>query len=252
MIDTHCHLYWPDFNDDIDAVIDAALAAGVTEMIVPATDIASMKQSAALAHRFPAVYFAAGVHPTDVGEAPADWADIMRRYLQHPKCVAVGEIGLDYYWDRCPRDVQQAALRTQLAIALEHDLPVIIHNRDSDDDLLAICREFQDGRLRGQFHCFSSTPEYAAEVLQLGFHISFTGNVTYKKSRLDEVLKLIPDDRLLIETDAPFMSPSPFRGTRNTPAHIPLIAERFALARQQTVEHIAECTTRNARALYHI
>ncbi len=252
MIDTHCHLYWPDFDADLDRVIEEALACGVTQMIIPSTDLENLKKSVAIAHHHPPVWFAAGIHPQDAADVPGDWPEVIRRHLLHPRCVAVGEIGLDYYWDRCPRPQQWEALRVQLAMAQEHDLPVIIHNRESDEDLLAIVREHQDGRLRGQFHCFSSTAEYARQVLDVGFHISFTGNITYKKSTLDEVLRVVPDDRLLVETDAPFMTPVPHRGTRNTPARIPLIVERMAFAREQTVDHIADITTRNARALFRI
>jgi TatD DNase family protein len=252
MIDTHCHLFWEDFALDLDEVIAGAKSAGVTDLIIPGTNLESIRESAAISHDREGVYFAAGIHPQDAHLAPATWLDTVRKWLQHPRCVAVGEIGLDYYWQHCPVDIQQKAFDQQLSLAIEHDLPVIIHNRDSDDDVLRMLSDWQDGRLRGQFHCFSGDAEYAKKIIDLGFHISFTGNVTYKKFSQDDVLRLIPDGRLLLETDAPFMTPVPHRGKRNTPELLRLTAERIALVREQSLEHIDMITTRNARNLYHI
>ncbi len=251
-IDTHCHLYWEDFADDFDEVLGRAHAAGVTRIIIPATDFPSFHQAAAIAALHEGVYVAAGVHPHEAGVVPHDFAEELRRIARQPRVVAIGEIGLDYYYDFCPAATQQRILHAQLEVARELGLPVILHNRESDDDLLAIVREHQDGSLRGHFHCFSSDARYAAAVLDAGFHISFTGNVTFKKSTLDPVLSYVPDNRLLIETDAPFMTPVPHRGRRNEPAFIPLIAQRFALARHQTPAHIATITTRNAESLFHL
>lgn len=251
-IDAHCHLYWDDLRDDLPGVLARARAAGVRRMIVPATDFASFHRARAIAERHDGVYIAAGIHPHEAGTVSFDFADELRRCARHPRVVAIGEIGLDYYYDFTPPAVQKRVLHTQLDIARECGLPVILHNRDSDDDLLAIVREHQDGSLRGHFHCFSSDARYAAAVLDAGFHISFTGNVTFKKSTLDPVLSYVPDDRLLIETDAPFMAPVPHRGKRNEPAFIPLIAQHFARTRHQTPAHIAEITTRNAESLFHL
>ncbi|MBE0645608.1 MAG: TatD family hydrolase [Bacteroidetes bacterium] len=251
-IDTHCHLYWEDFHDDLSRVIDRARAAGVTRMIIPATDVASFRQASAIAARHADVYLAVGIHPHEAGKMPYDFADELRQLARHAKVVAIGEIGLDYYYDFCTPAEQQRVLHEQLSIAREHGLPVILHNRESDDDLLAIVREHQDGSLKGQFHCFSSDTRYAQAVLDAGFHISFTGNVTFKKSTLDPVLSYVPDDRLLIETDAPFMTPVPYRGKRNEPAFLPMIARRFAATRHQSVSYISRITTRNAVALYQL
>jgi TatD DNase family protein len=250
--DTHCHLFWNDFDHDLDEVIARANAAGVTRIIVPGTTVETSRLAQRIAKRFEGVSFTAGVHPHDAAElTPAALADIAE-LASDPRCVAIGEIGLDYHYDFCPKEQQHAALHAQLALATERGLPVVLHNRESDEDLLAICREHQDGTLRGQFHCFSSDAAYAARVLELGFHISFTGNVTHKKSTLGDVLRLVPDHRLLIETDAPFMTPAPFRGKRNEPVHIPLIAQRFADERGQTLAEVASCTTANAGALFRL
>lgn len=251
-VDTHCHLFWEAFNEDLSAVIDRARAAGVRQMIIPATDFASFELASSIAARHGGVYLAAGIHPHDAGVLPPDFIERLRVLAQHPKVVAIGEIGLDYHYEFTPPHVQHRVLRAQLELAKERDLPVILHNRESDEDLLAIVREHQDGSLRGQFHCFSSGADYALRVLETGFHVSFTGNVTFKKSRLDPVLSLVPDDRLLIETDAPFMTPVPWRGKRNEPSYIPRIAEHYAAARHQTVEHIAAVTGTNARQLFAI
>jgi len=249
-VDTHCHLFWETFSDDLPDVIARAREAGVRQMLIPATDFATFEQAAEIADRFEGIFLAAGIHPHDAGELPPDFIDRLRMLAQHPRVAAIGEIGLDYYYDFTAPHVQHRVLNAQLELAKELDLPVILHNRDSDEDLLAIVREHQDGTLNGQFHCFSSGAEYALRVLETGFHISFTGNVTFKKSRLDPVLSLVPDDRLLIETDAPFMTPVPWRGKRNEPSYIPRIAERCAVARHQSVEHIAAVTSTNARRLF--
>lgn len=251
-IDTHCHLFWEDFTGDLPAVIERARRTGVRRMIIPATDFATFQQAAAIAERFEGVYLAAGVHPHDAGKLDADFIDRLRELVRHPRVVAIGEIGLDYFYNFCTPAVQQRVLHAQLELAKELHLPVILHNRESDTDLLGVVREQQDGTLGGQFHCFSSDAAYAQRVLDSGFHISFTGNVTFKKSRLDPVLSLVPDDRLLIETDAPFMTPVPWRGKRNEPSYIPRIAQRFAAARHQTVEHIATITSTNAQHLFSL
>ncbi|MBR9978957.1 MAG: TatD family hydrolase [Bacteroidetes bacterium] len=251
-VDTHCHLFWDDFREDTDAVIMRAREAGVTRMIIPATNLETFEQARAIAERFEGVYLAAGIHPHDAGEVTTADIETLRGFLSHPRVVAVGEIGLDYFYDFCSPATQQRILHLQLALATEHGLPVIIHNRESDEDLIAAVREHQDGRMSGQFHCFSSDVQYARAVLDAGFHISFTGNVTFKKSVLDPVLSYVPDDRLLMETDSPFMTPVPHRGKRNEPSLLPVIARRFALTRDQSTAHIADITTRNAERLFQL
>ncbi|MCZ7558288.1 MAG: TatD family hydrolase [Bacteroidia bacterium] len=251
-IDTHCHLYWADFSNDLPDVFQRARAAGVRRFIIPATDLNTFEAAAEIAATEPDVWITAGVHPHDAANVGDDIIEHLRQAARHPKVVAIGEIGLDYYYDFATPQVQQQLLHAELELAKELDLPVIIHNRDSDEDLIAIVKEHQNGTLRGQFHCFSSSAAYATRVLDTGFHISFTGNVTYKKSTLDPVLSLIPDNRLLMETDAPFMAPGKLRGKRNEPSYIPQIAEYFAWMRHQTVQHIATITTTNAERLFRL
>ena len=251
-VDTHCHLFWDDFQADLPAVVERAKQAGVVRVLIPATDFATFEQAVSIAERFEGIFLAVGIHPHDAGKASAEYVRDLQALAAHPRVVAIGEIGLDYYYDFCSPAVQQRVLHAQIEVARERGLPVILHNRDSDEDLLAVVREHQDGGLEGQFHCFSSDAVYARRVLDAGFHISFTGNVTFKKSRLDPVLSLVPDDRLLIETDAPFMTPVPWRGKRNEPSYIPRIAARFAAARHQSAAHVASITTRNAERLFSL
>lgn len=250
--DTHCHLFWNSFVDDLEEVIARARASGVNRIIIPSTNFDTLDQALYIAHRFEDMFVAAGIHPQDAKDLPDDYVNRLRSYCSSSKVIAIGEIGLDYHYDYCPKEIQKNVLEHQLELAKELDLPVILHNRDSDNDLINIISSHQDGKLRGQFHCFVGSIEFAKRALDLGFHISFTGKVTYKKSSLDEVIAYIPDDRLMIETDAPFMTPTPHRGKRNEPAYIPLIAERFASARQQNIEHIAEITSVNALRLFRI
>ncbi len=251
-IDTHCHLFWNSFADDLEEVIARARASGVNRIIIPSTNFDTLDQALNIAHRIDDVFVAAGIHPQDAKDIPEDYLNQLRTYCSSSKVIAIGEIGLDYHYDYCPKEIQKNVLEHQLELAKELDLPVILHNRDSDNDLIDIISSHQDGKLRGQFHCFVGSIEFAQRALDLGFHISFTGNVTYKKSSLDEVIAYIPDDKLLIETDAPFMTPTPYRGKRNEPSYIPLIAERFASARKHNIEHIAQITTRNAEILFKI
>jgi TatD DNase family protein len=251
-VDTHCHLFWEDFEDDLDDVLARARAEGVTRVVVPATTLDTMREAEAIAREFADVWFTAGVHPHDAGALPADYLASIERAAGHEKAVAIGEIGLDYYYDFCAPDVQRRVLGEQLDLARRLALPVVIHNREADDDIVEVCRAHQDGSLGGQFHCFSSGADVARRVLDLGFHISFTGNVTFKKVDLDEVIRLVPDDRLLLETDAPFMTPVPFRGKRNEPMHVPRIAAYIAAVRGCSLEHLAAVTTANARRLYKL
>jgi TatD DNase family protein len=251
-VDTHCHLFWDDFKSDLPAVIERARSLGIDRLVIPATDFKSFESARAIADRFDGVFLAAGVHPHDAGKVAPDFIAKLRELAAHPRVVAIGEIGLDYYYDFCSPHVQQAVLHAQIEVAMDLGLPIVLHNRESDEDLLSVVREHQNGTLQGQFHCFSANAEYAHRVLDAGFHISFTGNVTFKKSKLDAILSLVPDDRILIETDSPFMTPIPFRGKRNEPAYIPLIAARFAAARHQSVEHIAAITTANAERLFSL
>lgn len=251
-IDTHCHLFWESFQDDLADVISRAADAGVDRIVIPATSFQTLEAAITIAEVHENVFVGAGIHPHDASGLPSDFISQLDSFTRRAKVIAIGEIGLDYYYDFSPKDVQKAVLSSQIELAKRCRLPVIIHNRESDEDVLALISEHQDGSLKGQFHCFTGDVQFARRVLDVGFHISFTGNVTYKKSTLDDVLRFVPDDRLLIETDSPFMTPTPYRGKRNEPSYLPLIADRFASVRNTTRENIAALTTRNALDLFQL
>ena len=225
IFDTHAHYDDKAFDADRDALLSALPAEGVALVVNPGCTVTSSRAAVALAERYPFVYAAVGIHPEDCGgAAEADFASI-RALAAHPKVVAIGEIGLDYYWEENPpKEEQQAVFRRQLALAQELDLPVIIHDREAHGDTLAIVREFPG--LRGVFHCYSGSPEMAAELLKLGWYLGFDGPITYKNARrAPEVAALTPLDRILIETDAPYMAPEPYRGRRRDSTMIPNMVE---------------------------
>lgn len=252
LIDTHAHLQASHFDGDREAVIQRALEAGVERIVVVSTDLASSRQSVALAERHAGVYAAVGFHPTDCGEATDDDFAEIARLAQHPKTVAIGEIGMDFYWKNAPAEVQQRAFVRQLRLAQEIGKPVIIHNREAGEAILQTLRENDIHKLEGVFHCFSEDVAYARHVLDLGCHISFTGNLTYKKSTLPEVAAFTPLERLLLETDCPFMTPVPHRGKRNEPAFTVHIAEKLAEIKQASFDDVCQRTTQNAIALFKL
>jgi len=284
LFDTHCHLDFESFHDDVAAVVERAAAVGVTRIVVPALDLDNAAAVLALAERFPGVYAAVGVHPNSAAGWRDEWIDDLRALAAHEKVVAIGEIGLDYYWDKTPQEIQHRALARQLDLALELDLPVIIHNREASDDVVRLLREAggqgskaagdhgESGPLpnplpggegivtrhsppvtllRGVLHSFSADWATAEAALALGFYLGFTGPLTYKKADdLREIAARVPLDRILIETDAPFLAPHPFRGKRNEPAHVRLVAERLAELRGLSLEEVAAATTANGLGLF--
>lgn len=252
IIDTHSHVYAEQFAEDLDAVIERARDAGIETIVVPATRPEEFDQVAALVARFPELRGAYGVHPHHAAEIDDAVLDRVETLTASGDSIAVGEIGLDYYYDFAPRDRQQEVFRRQLRIARRTGLPAILHNRDSDDDLLAILEQEQDGSLAFQLHCFSSTVEVLERALELGAMISFTGNVTFAKANLDEVVRRVPDDRIMIETDAPYLAPVPYRGRRNEPSYVGLVADRIAMIRGITPDRIRQMTTDNARRFFRL
>jgi TatD DNase family protein len=222
LIDSHCHLDFPDFAADLDAVVERARGAGVERMITIGTRVSKAAGVVEIAERYEDVFFTVGTHPHEAaGEGAEDFA-AMRAFAEHPKCVGIGEAGLDYHYDQAPRDVAQRVFRGQIALARELDLPLVIHARDADDDIAAILTdEMAKGRFRALLHCFTSSRELAEAALGLGFSISFSGVVTFKKSEgLRAIARDVPLDRILVETDAPYLAPTPHRGRRNEPAFV--------------------------------
>jgi TatD DNase family protein len=249
-IDTHVHLQLSHFDVDRDAAIRRAHDAGVERIIVVSTDVASSRQSLELAEKFPGLYVAVGIHPTDCGAAKDEDFAMINELAQHPKCVAIGEIGLDYYWKNVSPEAQKRAFVSQLHIAREIGKPVIIHNREAGAAILHTLQQTGIDELFGVFHCFSEDAAYAQKVLALGCDISFTGNLTYKKSVLPEVARQVPLERILLETDSPFMTPVPHRGERNEPAFVLHIAEKLASIKKISVDEVARQTSASAARVF--
>ncbi len=252
LIDTHAHLQLSHFDADREAVIQRASEAGVKKIIAVSTDVTSSRQSLQLAEKFPEVYAAVGIHPTDCGKAADEDFAVIAELARHPKAVAIGEIGMDFYWKPFSAEQQRQAFLRQLHLAKELDKPVIIHNREAGQAILQTLHIAGINQISGVFHCFSENAEYAQRVLALGCHISFTGNLTYKKSALPEVAAQTPLERLLLETDAPFMAPAPHRGKRNEPAYTVYIAEKLAEIKKISIEEMARQTTENALQLFKL
>ncbi|WP_420453891.1 TatD family hydrolase [Rubrivirga sp.] len=259
LVDTHVHLTADAYDADRDAVVQRAAQAGVTQLVVPAVDLASIGAALALADRTPGVFVMAGVHPTYLADAPADAVDQIGPLLQSEPIVAVGETGLDYYWSREHVDAQQASLREHARLAARHGLPLSLHNRDqkgseaSSRDLVRILTEVRDegiGPLAGVFHCFGGPPWLAEAVLGLGFHVGLGGTLTFKNAGVAQAVADVPLDRIVLETDGPYLAPTPHRGQRNEPAYVALVARRLAEVRGLSVEEVAETTTRTARQLF--
>jgi len=251
LFDTHCHLFDEQFHGDVEDVITRARMEGVGGLLVPAIAVEPSKRAIALAEQHDFIYAAVGIHPEAAnGIADADYG-VLVQLAQHEKVVAIGEIGLDYYWDAAPRDVQQNVLRRQIQLAKEVGLPVIIHNRDATQDTVQVLTEECNQQVHGVMHCFTGSYETALQCIKLGFFISFGGPVTFKNARsVKEVAAQIPDEWLLVETDAPYLTPHPFRGKRNEPARVRLVAEMLAELRGQPYEEIVQQTTQNARRLF--
>lgn len=252
-IDTHAHLFFENFNDDLYEVIERAHTAGVTKIIVPGTDLVTSAKAIDLASKYKCIYAAVGVHPHDTKDWNSGYIGELEQMLAEKKVVAIGETGLDYYYDYSPKDKQIQAFREQLVLAIQAKKPVIIHNREADDDLMPIVREFIPLGLRGQFHCFAGTIEDAKELTKAGFFISVTGSVTFKNTgSLREIVKNIDLNNLLLETDCPFMTPVPFRGKRNEPAYLPYAAQVIADLKDISLNEVGEITSANTEKLFHI
>jgi len=266
IIDSHAHLFYPDYREDIDAVLARSREAGVGFIIVPATDLATSHAAIELAEHFPEIYAAVGFHPLDLASLDGSGLAEIEELSRHPKVVAIGEIGIDYYYDRSPRDYQQEVFRRQMEIAVRRNLPVIIHTRNSMPDAVRIVTETvaafpewkrtsAEGRgfsHRGVFHCYSGDAATARELIEDGFLISFTGSITFRNSNARNVLLDVGYDHIMLETDAPFMTPVPHRGKRNEPSHLPLIVSKIAETCHASADDVIRTTTFNAKKLFSI
>jgi len=257
LIDTHTHLYLDCFDEDREEVVARARAQGVGTMILPAIDVPSIHQALDLCARYEGVYAMAALHPSETGTATeADFEEVAR-LCDHPSVVAVGESGLDYYWDRTFDEQQHDYFRQHIRLAIEKDLPLVLHNREADEDLVRILREEKAAsdtpeRLRGIFHCFGGPQALGDAAADLGFLVGLGGTLTFKNSGVAEIVRDVPMSRIVLETDAPFLAPVPFRGKRNEPAYVRLVAERLADVKGLSFEEVAAITTDNARRLFNL
>ena len=252
IIDSHCHLDFPDFAPERDAVVARARAAGLGRMITISTRVDKVDQVRAIAEAYDDVYFTIGTHPHQAHLDPEVSAEAIVALARHPKCVGIGEAGLDYHYDQAPRDVAARVFRTHIAAARISGLPLVIHARDADSDTAAILvDEMGQGAFKALLHCFTAGPALAATALDLGLSISFSGVITFKKSEeLRAIAASVPLDRLLVETDAPFLAPMPYRGKRNEPAYVVETARVLAGVKGVSLEAMAEATTANVLRLF--
>ncbi len=253
LVDTHTHIYLPEFEEDRTAMLERAEKEGVVKMMLPAIDSATHQQMLDLEAAHPNICFSMmGLHPCSVKENYREELAIVKKYLDQRPFVAVGEIGLDFYWDKTFTDQQYEAFRQQIAWALEFDLPIVIHSRNSTDECIAEVKAAQNGKLRGIFHCFSGNAEQAKQITDLGFLLGIGGVVTFKNSGLDKAITDIALEHLVLETDAPYLAPVPFRGKRNEPAYLKYVVDKLSDIKECSREIISEVTTENAERLFKV
>jgi len=252
LVDSHCHLDFPDFADELDDIVARARNAGLARMVTISTKITEFDRVRAIAERYEDVYCSVGIHPHHAGTEPEVDVETLCRLAEHPKVVGIGEAGLDYFYDRSPREAQARGFRTHIAAARETGLPVIVHTRDADADTAAILEEeYRKGPFPGLLHCFSSGRQLAERAVEIGMSVSFSGIVTFKKSEtLRDTARALPVDRLLVETDAPYLAPVPKRGKRNEPAYVAFTAERVAETIGMDAERFARTSTDNFFRLF--
>lgn len=259
MIDTHCHLNFDAYDSDLATVLEKARQQGVTRYIIPAVDLETSRSALRLSEGYEGVYLAVGIHPNSTADfVPSMLADF-ETLASAPKVIAIGEIGLDYYWDDSPKSQQFAAFEAQLELAARLELPVIIHNREASEDVMRILESWVTtlpNSLKdraGVLHSFSASWQIAERALAAGFYLGFTGPITFKKAdELRSIARQTPLDRILVETDAPFLTPEPYRGKRNTPEYIPYVVDRIAALKSLTQAEMASITSANAERLFKL
>ncbi|MGQ3674005.1 TatD family hydrolase [Xanthobacter sp. TB0139] len=252
LVDSHCHLDFPDFAAELPEVVARARAAGVTHCVTISTRLSAFEQVRSIAEQFDGITCSVGVHPLEAAAEPDVTTAQIVELTHHPKVVAIGETGLDYHYDPASRDVQIRDFRAHIGAARETGLPLVIHARDADEDVAAILEEeTAKGRFPFLLHCFTAGPELARRALALGGYISFSGIITFKKSQdLRDIAASVPEDRILVETDSPYLAPTPHRGKRNEPSFVRETAKVLAEARGASLEEVAQATTRNFFTLF--
>lgn len=251
LFDTHAHLHFDDFNPDRDAVVQRSVEASVCGIVTLGTDLESSRVSLEIARRYSIVYAAAGIHPSEAHLAAEEDINAIRDLARrHPEIVAIGEIGLDFYWETRHHEAQYRMFGEMLSLASQLDMPVVIHNRSAHREMQWFFQEQSIDSLNGVMHCFSGDREDARFYLDMGLHISFTANITHKGFRREDVLRYVPSERIMIETDSPFIPPAERRKQRNEPANVMFVAQKLADVRGWTVEETARITTQNARRFF--
>ncbi|MEX1139308.1 MAG: TatD family hydrolase [Bacteroidota bacterium] len=262
-IDSHAHLFLENYGSDLDEVLDRSVRNGIQAIVIPGTNLKTSAEAADLAHRFPFLHACVGVHPHEASAVTDEDLSAIEDLSASPGIVAIGEIGLDYHYDFAPRERQREIFRNQISLAAKRNLPIVVHTRESMADAMDIVaasvRELPQWRpgaigcpSRGVFHCFTGTAEEAQTLFSLGFYVSFPGIVTFKNSSVRATLREIGSDRIMLETDSPYLTPVPHRGKRNEPSYLPLIASAVADILETTPDHIAATTTKNAINLFAI
>ena len=253
LIDTHAHLDFPRFDKDRKEVIKRAIEGGVKNIINIGSSMTSSRNSVELSRRYDEIYSVVGIHPHNADNFNLNLSKKLNKLSQNNKVVAIGEIGLDFHYDNSPREKQKQAFRAQLRLAKNLDLPVVIHTRDADQETLEILKEENAAELDGIMHSFASDKKMAKEILDLGFYIAFGGLITFKNlDDLRKVVKEVPINKILVETDSPYLTPDPYRGKRNEPLYVKYVAEKIAEIKNLSLEEVAKKTTMNAKKVYNI
>jgi TatD DNase family protein len=254
MIDTHAHIYLEQFKDDLSEVLDRAADAGVDQILMPAIGAESFRQMKRMSHKSIQFHPMAGLHPCEVDDQTDidQWLSILNQELEVGSYVAVGEIGLASYWDKTHIELQQSIFKAQIEVAKERQIPVVIHNRESTDDMLAIVAEQQDGGLRGVWHCFNGTVEEGERAIDLGLFLGIGGVLTFKNGGVDKTVSQLPIDRMILETDSPYLAPVPNRGKRNEPAYVREVAKKLCEVKNLDLREVDTITTENAKRLFDL
>ena len=253
IFDTHAHYDDPAFDEDRESLIDSLLGAGIGHVVDIGASIDTTRKALELAHKYDFIYAAVGVHPSEVEELTEDNFELLREWSEDGRCVAIGEIGLDYHWPEPGRDLQKKWFRRQLNLAREQQLPVVIHSRDAAKDTVDILKEEHAEEIGGVIHCFSYTKEIAKECLDMGFYIGVGGVITFKNGKkLREVVEMTPMDRILLETDCPYLAPEPYRGKRNSSLYLPYVVEEISKIKGISTEEVISITQDNAKTMYNM
>ena len=250
LIDTHCHIYLEHFDDDLEEVLERAADAGITDIFMPAINFDSLSKMESLSHDLISFHKMAGIHPTEINEGISTSEDELFNFCSREEMIAVGETGLDYHWSKEHKDQQKESLRIHCKVAKAVQKPIILHNRDSTDDLLDIIEDEQNGSMTGIWHCFNGSVEEGKRAIDLGLHLGIGGVLTFKNAGVDETVSQLPLGRMVLETDAPYLAPSPKRGKRNEPAFVKFTAQKLAEVMGTSFEEIVARTSETAKNLF--